>query len=200
VGYDHHLTLRLADAGSRPWQLFELWAVVIRSGDLRYLAVSGTKTSSVYRPATPPLTYKTWTSVHGPGFKPLVAKVRRPRVGTQVSVDDLAKRFPDFAAMREQVKMSTAEREKERPKPLAKLSVFVETDAGMTGIGVPPTALGSGDIVDVTAQGWEDSLRRNVGTAFLTRQRCFAAIDSLAASWRPARPRRSRRASRPRTR
>ena len=48
---------------------------------------------------------------------------------TQVSVDDLAKRFPEFATMREQIKKAIAEREKERPKPLEKLSVFVETDA-----------------------------------------------------------------------
>jgi hypothetical protein len=51
----------------------------------------------------------------------------------QVSVDDLARRFPDFANLREQIKKSIAEREKERPKPLEKLSVFVETDAN------PPT-------------------------------------------------------------
>jgi hypothetical protein len=48
---------------------------------------------------------------------------------TQVGADDLAKRFPDFTATREQIKKSCAEREKERPRPLEKLSVFVETDA-----------------------------------------------------------------------
>src|SRR4029077_11641008 len=48
---------------------------------------------------------------------------------TEVSADDIAKRFADFAALREQTKKSTAERAKERPKPLEKVSVFVETDA-----------------------------------------------------------------------
>jgi hypothetical protein len=48
---------------------------------------------------------------------------------TQVSVDDIAKRYPDFAATREQVKKSSAAQEKERPAPMTKLSVFVETDA-----------------------------------------------------------------------
>ncbi|MSQ97571.1 MAG: DUF1553 domain-containing protein [Gemmataceae bacterium] len=46
-----------------------------------------------------------------------------------ISVEELAKQFPDFAEMREQFKKSSATREKDRPKPLAKLSVFVETDA-----------------------------------------------------------------------
>jgi hypothetical protein len=41
---------------------------------------------------------------------------------------DLAKRFPEYAAVRDQVKKAIAEREKERPAPLEKLSVFVETD------------------------------------------------------------------------
>jgi hypothetical protein len=47
---------------------------------------------------------------------------------TQVSADDIAKRFPEFAMMRDDIKKSIAEREKERPRPLEKLSVFVETD------------------------------------------------------------------------
>ena len=63
---------------------------------------------------------------------------------------------------------------------LGPVTVLVN-NAGMTGIGVPPTALGSGDIVDVTAQGWEDSLRRNVGTAFLTTR--AAVPDMHAAGW-----------------
>ena len=46
----------------------------------------------------------------------------------QLSDDDLGKRFPEFAALREQVKKSSAAREKERPLPLEKLSVFVDTD------------------------------------------------------------------------
>jgi hypothetical protein len=48
---------------------------------------------------------------------------------TQISVDYLAKTLADFASMREQFKKSSAEHEKDRPKPLEKLSVFVETDA-----------------------------------------------------------------------
>jgi hypothetical protein len=42
--------------------------------------------------------------------------------------DELAKRFPDFAAMRQRVQKTIAEREKDRPPPLEQLSVFVETD------------------------------------------------------------------------
>jgi Protein of unknown function (DUF1553)/Protein of unknown function (DUF1549) len=45
-----------------------------------------------------------------------------------VSDDELAKRFPEFAALRDQVKNATAAREKDRPPPLTKLAVFVETD------------------------------------------------------------------------
>jgi hypothetical protein len=44
MGHDHRHTPSLADAGSRPGQLFELWTVVFRSGDLCYRAVSWTKT------------------------------------------------------------------------------------------------------------------------------------------------------------
>src|SRR5262249_46499128 len=39
----------------------------------------------------------------------------------EVSADELAKHFPEFAAFREQIKTSIGEREKERPKPLEKL-------------------------------------------------------------------------------
>jgi hypothetical protein len=42
--------------------------------------------------------------------------------------DELAKRFPAFAAERERVNKAIAEREKDRPPPLPQLSVFVETD------------------------------------------------------------------------
>lgn len=45
-----------------------------------------------------------------------------------VGDDELAKRFPEFAAFRDQVKNATAAREKDRPPPLTKLAVFVETD------------------------------------------------------------------------
>ena len=46
----------------------------------------------------------------------------------EISDDDLAKRFPEYAALRDQVKRTVAEREKERPAPLEKLAVFFETD------------------------------------------------------------------------
>jgi hypothetical protein len=42
--------------------------------------------------------------------------------------DDLAKRFPEYAAVRERVRAAISTREKERPAPLLELSVFVETD------------------------------------------------------------------------
>jgi hypothetical protein len=46
----------------------------------------------------------------------------------KISDDDLAKRFPEYAAVRDQVRKAVAEREKERPKPLVKLSVLTEVD------------------------------------------------------------------------
>jgi hypothetical protein len=46
----------------------------------------------------------------------------------KVSDGDLAKRFPEYAALRERVAAAVAAREKERPRPLEQLSVFVETD------------------------------------------------------------------------
>jgi hypothetical protein len=45
----------------------------------------------------------------------------------KVSDDDLAKRFPEYAALRERVQKTVAEREKDRPKP-EKIAAFVETD------------------------------------------------------------------------
>ncbi|MFO0802772.1 MAG: DUF1549 and DUF1553 domain-containing protein [Gemmataceae bacterium] len=42
--------------------------------------------------------------------------------------DDLAKRFPEFAALREQMKKTIAAREKDRPKPLEKIAAYYETD------------------------------------------------------------------------
>jgi hypothetical protein len=44
------------------------------------------------------------------------------------SDDDLARRFPEYAAVREQVRQAVAAREKERPPPLDRLAVLVETD------------------------------------------------------------------------
>jgi hypothetical protein len=46
----------------------------------------------------------------------------------EVSDDDLAKRFPEYAALRDRVKHTVAEREKERPRPLDQLAAFVESD------------------------------------------------------------------------
>lgn len=48
---------------------------------------------------------------------------------TQITDADLAKRFPDLTGLREQVKQSSTTREKDRPRPLDKLSAFFETDA-----------------------------------------------------------------------
>src|SRR6202011_4557957 len=45
-----------------------------------------------------------------------------------INDDDLAKRFPEYAALREQVRKAVAAREKDRPKALETLSVLVETD------------------------------------------------------------------------
>ncbi len=46
----------------------------------------------------------------------------------KVSDDELAKRFPEYAALRDRVKLTIAEREKDRPKPAEKIAAFVETD------------------------------------------------------------------------
>ncbi|MFO0846262.1 MAG: DUF1549 and DUF1553 domain-containing protein [Gemmataceae bacterium] len=46
-----------------------------------------------------------------------------------VSDEELAKRFPEYAALRERVGQALAEREKDRPRPLDRLAAFVETDA-----------------------------------------------------------------------
>jgi Protein of unknown function (DUF1553)/Protein of unknown function (DUF1549)/Planctomycete cytochrome C len=44
----------------------------------------------------------------------------------KISDDDAAKRFPEYAAVREQVRKAVAARERERPAPLEKLAVAVE--------------------------------------------------------------------------
>jgi hypothetical protein len=46
-----------------------------------------------------------------------------------VTDDDLAKHFPEYDALRKQVTQTIARREQDRPAPLPKLSVLVETDA-----------------------------------------------------------------------
>src|SRR5262249_9439878 len=43
----------------------------------------------------------------------------------KVSDDDVAKRFPEYAGVREQVRKAVAARERERPAPLEKLAVAV---------------------------------------------------------------------------
>jgi hypothetical protein len=45
-----------------------------------------------------------------------------------VTDDVLATRFPEFGALRKQVAQTIAQREKDRPRPPQKLSVFLETD------------------------------------------------------------------------
>jgi len=47
----------------------------------------------------------------------------------EVSDDELAKRFPEYAALRERVQKTVAEREKDRPRPPDRIAAFVETDA-----------------------------------------------------------------------
>jgi hypothetical protein len=47
---------------------------------------------------------------------------------TTIGEDDLAKRFPEYAAYRDQAQKAIAQREKDRPRPLEKLAAFVETD------------------------------------------------------------------------
>lgn len=46
----------------------------------------------------------------------------------KISDDELAKRFPEYAALRERVKQTIAEREKDRPKALEQIAAYVETD------------------------------------------------------------------------
>jgi cytochrome c553 len=46
----------------------------------------------------------------------------------KIGDDDVAKRFPEYASVRQQMLKAIAEREKQRPQPPEKLSVLVETD------------------------------------------------------------------------
>jgi Protein of unknown function (DUF1553)/Protein of unknown function (DUF1549) len=46
----------------------------------------------------------------------------------EIRDDELAKRFPEYAALRDRVKQTIAEREKDRPKAPEKIAAFVETD------------------------------------------------------------------------
>jgi hypothetical protein len=56
------------------------------------------------------------------------ALVRQHVESNKISDDDLARRFPEYAGLREQVRQAIAQREKARPRPLDMLSVFLETD------------------------------------------------------------------------
>jgi len=47
----------------------------------------------------------------------------------EISDDELAKRFPEFAALRDRVNKTVADREKDRPPPLEQIAACVETDA-----------------------------------------------------------------------
>ncbi|HJZ56660.1 MAG TPA: DUF1549 and DUF1553 domain-containing protein, partial [Gemmataceae bacterium] len=46
----------------------------------------------------------------------------------EISDDELAKRFPEYAALRDRARMTIAEREKDRPRPPERIAAFVETD------------------------------------------------------------------------
>lgn len=54
--------------------------------------------------------------------------IKKHAKAVEISDEDLAKRFPEYATLRDRVKQTVAEREKERPRPLAQLAAFVETD------------------------------------------------------------------------
>jgi hypothetical protein len=56
------------------------------------------------------------------------ALLTKHQAAVTISDDELAKRFPEYAAIRDQVRQAIATREKDRPRPLDALSVFVETD------------------------------------------------------------------------
>ena len=59
-------------------------------------------------------------------------QLRDERMGkgkaAKISDDELAKRFGEYAALRDSVHKAVAARDKERPKPLDKIAVFFETD------------------------------------------------------------------------
>jgi hypothetical protein len=57
------------------------------------------------------------------------ALVKKHEQAVKISDDDLAKRFPEYAAVRAEVRKAVAARRRELPPPLEKLAVLVETDA-----------------------------------------------------------------------
>ena len=48
--------------------------------------------------------------------------------GLQISEDEIAKRFAEYAALRDQTRKTIAARERDRPRPLEKLAALVDTD------------------------------------------------------------------------
>jgi hypothetical protein len=56
------------------------------------------------------------------------AMLKAHAAAAKISDDDLAKRFPEYAALRERVKQTVAERQKDRPRSLEQIAAFVETD------------------------------------------------------------------------
>jgi hypothetical protein len=72
-------------------------------------------------------------AIAGPFREQLLDERRRgldaaKRAVVKVSDDDLARRFPEYAALREQVRLAIAARQKDRPTPLERLAAVVETD------------------------------------------------------------------------
>src|SRR5262249_19660344 len=56
------------------------------------------------------------------------ALLKKHQQAIQISDDTLAKRFPEYGAVRAEVQKAIAARRKELPLPLEKLAVLVETD------------------------------------------------------------------------
>src|SRR5262249_20645331 len=56
------------------------------------------------------------------------ALLQKHAKAVKISEEELAARFPEYAPVRDQIRKAISEREKERPRPLETLSVFVETD------------------------------------------------------------------------
>jgi hypothetical protein len=69
-------------------------------------------------------------AISGP-FREQLLDERRPKApgkAPKISDDDLAKRFPEYAAVRGRVLEAISAREKDRPPPLERVAAFVETD------------------------------------------------------------------------
>ena len=57
------------------------------------------------------------------------ARLLKQHPNLEISDDDLARRFPEYAAVREQVQRAIAARQREKPPPLDRLSVLVDVQA-----------------------------------------------------------------------